>query len=176
MELFDGNDVRSANHVDLYLYPESGRRAPRPHRINVYRADRQKLHDAGYETRDGIDPDIPVTVAGAFDARIDVYLGAGGTLLLFTGDGTQVAPSWASRSGPWATLWLRCRAATSGRTSQPRPRPVRRDPARESAGLDLPQGPGRAAGPGDTPRRFRLLPAAGHRDRGPGAVGEGRHP
>ncbi len=91
-ELLDADEVRSANYLDLYLYPESGRRAPRRHRINVYRADRQTLQDAGYETRDGIDPEIPVTVAGAFDARIDEYLSASGTVLLFAGDGTRVDP------------------------------------------------------------------------------------
>lgn len=92
VELLDADEVRSANYVDLYLYPESGKRAPRRHRINVYRADRQTLQDAGYDAHDGIDPGIPVTVAGAFDARIDEYLGAGGTVLLFAGDGTEVGP------------------------------------------------------------------------------------
>ena len=92
VELLDGGDVRSANYLDLYLYPESCRRAARRHTINVYRADRQKLQDAGYDTCDGIDPDIPVTVAGAFDSRVDDYLSAGGTVLLFAGDGAAVEP------------------------------------------------------------------------------------
>lgn len=85
VELLDGAEMRTANYVDLYLYPESGMRPPHPRRINAYRTDRRKLQNAGYQTHDGIDPGIAVTVAGAFDARVADYLRAGGTVLLFAG-------------------------------------------------------------------------------------------